>query len=157
VADVDSTKINNDVIFIPLRSTPTHNYSFAAAVLLKTINMDVHTIRKWVILNSGAMSHFLTTEAPAFDIRPGTMPIVARLPNGERVHSTHMCTPNIPSLPPDARAAHIVPGLASHSLLLVVTMCNVDAKSNSTKLAALSNIVAALLYVATNAPELASG
>jgi hypothetical protein len=36
----------------------------------------------------------------------------------------HTCTFDIPSLPPGAHAAHIIPGLASHSLLSIVTMCN---------------------------------
>jgi hypothetical protein len=46
------------------------------------------------------------------------------LPNGEPVCSMHTCTLNIPSLPPGACAAHIIPGLALHSLLSIVTMCN---------------------------------
>jgi hypothetical protein len=52
------------------------------------------------------------------------MPIIAHLPNGNQVHSTHMCTLDIPSLPPGARAAHIIPGLASHLLLSIFTICN---------------------------------
>jgi hypothetical protein len=60
--------------------------------------------------------------------------IVARLPNGELVRSTHTCTLNIPSLPPSARAAHIIPGLALHSLLSVVTMCNAGCIVTFTKI-----------------------
>jgi hypothetical protein len=70
------------------------------------------------------MSHFLTTSAPATNVLPIAAPIIARLPNGNRVHSTHTCTLDIPSLPPGARAAHIIPGLASCSLLSIVTMCS---------------------------------
>jgi hypothetical protein len=88
------------------------------------IKTDANTIQQWAILNLGATSHFLTTSAPATNILPTALPIIARLPNGNRVHSTHTCTLNIPSLPPGVRGAHIIPGLASHSLLSVVTMCN---------------------------------
>jgi hypothetical protein len=36
----------------------------------------------------------------------------------------HRCMLDIPSLPPGACAAHIIPGLALHSLISIVTMCN---------------------------------
>ncbi len=81
-------------------------------------------IKWWAILDSGATSHFLTTSAPATNIFPTAMPIIAHLLNGNRVHSTHTCSLNFPSLPPGARTAHIIPGLALHLLLSVVMMCN---------------------------------
>jgi hypothetical protein len=52
------------------------------------------------------------------------VPIIARLPNGDQVHSTHTCTLDIPSLPPGAHTAHIIPNLALHLLLSIITMCN---------------------------------
>jgi hypothetical protein len=113
---------------------PTSKYALAAATLLKTISTDADTIKQWAILDSGATSHFLTTNAPALDITPTTMPIIARLPNGERVHSTHTCTLDLPALPPSARAAHIIPGLVSHSLLSVVTLCNAGCTVQFTKI-----------------------
>ena len=76
----------------------------------------------------------MTTDAPALDIAPTTTPITARLPNGDRVQSTHTCTLDLPSLPPRARAAHIIPGLASHSLLSTVTLCNAGCIVNFTKI-----------------------
>jgi hypothetical protein len=100
---------------------PTNNYAFAASVLLNTISTNADTIKRWAILDSGTTSHFLRTNAPATNIVPTTNSIIAHLPNGEQVHSTHTCTINIPSLPPRARAAHIIPGLASHSLLSIVS------------------------------------
>ena len=86
--------------------------------------MDIDAIKNWAILYSGATSHFLTSMAPATNITPTTKPIIARLPNGERVTSTHTCTLDIPALPAAARLAHIIPNLASHSLISVVTLCN---------------------------------
>jgi hypothetical protein len=50
------------------------------------------------------------------------------------VYSTHTCTLDIPSLPPNARAAHILPGLALHSLLSVVTLCNAGCTVHFTKI-----------------------
>ena len=46
----------------------------------------------------------------------------------------HTCTLDLPDLPADARAAHIIPGLASHSLLSVVTMCNAGCTVTFTKI-----------------------
>jgi hypothetical protein len=98
------------------------------------INTNADTIKRWAILDSGTTSHFLTTDMPATNILPTTMPIIARLPNGARVHSTHTCTLDIPSLPTNARAAHIIPGLASHSLLSVVTLFNASCTVHFTKI-----------------------
>ncbi len=60
------------------------------------------TIRAWAILNSGGTSHFLTTASPMTNMRPTNKPIITRLPNGKRVHSTHICTLDIPALPASA-------------------------------------------------------
>jgi hypothetical protein len=92
------------------------------------------TIKQWAILDSGATSHFLTTNAPATNIIPATVPLIARLSNGNKVQSMHTCTLDLPALPIHARAAHIVPGLASHSLLSVVTMCNAGCMVTFTKI-----------------------
>jgi hypothetical protein len=86
------------------------------------------------ILNSGTTSHFLTTNAPATNIVSTTKPIIAHLPNREQVHSSHTCTIDIPSLPPRARAAHIIPGLTTHSLLSVVSLCNTGCTIYFTKI-----------------------
>jgi hypothetical protein len=86
------------------------------------------------ILDSGATSHFLTTNAPAVNIMPATVPIITWLPNGKRVQSTHTCTLDLPALPSGARTVHIIPSLALHSLLLVMTMCNTGCDVTFTKI-----------------------
>jgi hypothetical protein len=91
-------------------------------------------IRAWVILDSGATSHFLTTAAPMTNMRPTRKPIIARLPNGEHVHSPHTCTLNIPALPASAQHAHIIPSLASHSLISILTLCNAGCNVVFTKI-----------------------
>jgi hypothetical protein len=114
--------------------TPTHNYTLAASILLKTINVDATTIKGWAILDSGAISHFLTTNALATNIVLAAVPLIARLPNGDKVQSTHTCTLNLPDLPAGAQATHIIPGLASLLLLSVVTMYNTGCMVTFTKI-----------------------
>jgi hypothetical protein len=71
---------------------------------------------------------------PATNILPAAVPLIARLLNGDKVHSTHTCTLDLPTLPAGAWTAHIIPGLASHSLLSVVTMCNAGCTVTFTKI-----------------------
>jgi hypothetical protein len=78
--------------------TSTHNYTLVASILLKTINVDATTTTQWAILDSGARSHFLTTNAPATIIVLATVPLIACLPNGDKVQSTYTCTLNLPDL-----------------------------------------------------------
>ena len=49
-------------------------------------------------------------------------------------NSTHTCALNIPALPASAQHAHIIPGLASHSLISVVTLCNAGCDVVFTKI-----------------------
>ena len=55
-----------------------------------------------------------------------------KLPNKVHINSSHVGTLPLPQLPPQARRAHIIPGLASHSLISVVKLCNAgcDVKMN---------------------------
>ena len=109
-----------------------------ASILLRTITTDAANINRWAILDSGATSHyFLTTDAPATNIILADVLLIARLPNGDKVQSMHTCTLDLPDLPDGARAAHIIPGLVSHSLLSVVTMCNAGCTVDKTPLAPL--------------------
>jgi hypothetical protein len=113
---------------------PTHNYTLAASIFLKTINVDAATIKRWAILDSGAMSHFLTTDAPATNILLAAVPLIACLPNGDKVQSTHTCTLVLPDLSAGAQAAHVIPGLVSHMLLSAITMCNARCTVTFTKI-----------------------
>ena len=106
----------------------------AANTLLKTIDFDLEDIRNWAIVDSGATSHFLVTEAPAINIRPAKTPLKARLPNGETIASTNECDLNIPGLPEAARHAHILPGLASHSLVSVNKLTDAGCEVLFTKI-----------------------
>ncbi len=99
-----------------------------------TIATSAITIKRWAILDSNVTSHFLTTDAPAANILPAVIPLVARLPNGDKVHSTRTCTLDLQDLPPGAQEAHIIPGLATHPLLSVITMCNGGCTVTFTKI-----------------------
>jgi hypothetical protein len=54
---------------------------------------------------------------------PTATPLAVRMPNDDTIASTHTATLNMPSLPHAAIQAHILPGLAQHSLLYVGQMC----------------------------------
>ena len=57
-----------------------------------------------------------------------TNPLHIKLPDGSTIQSSHTANIALPQLPPMARVAHIVPGLASHSLVSVVKLCNAGCK-----------------------------
>jgi hypothetical protein len=75
-------------------------------------------------LDSGCTAHFLLANAKCSNKKSTTMPLAVRLPNGDTITSTHTATLNVPSLPHAARKAHILLGLAQHSLLSVGQMCD---------------------------------
>jgi hypothetical protein len=92
------------------------------------------TINKWAILDSGATSNFLTTSIPITTVQNANKSIVAHRPNGNQVQTTHTCMFDLPELPAAAHLAHIIPGLALHSLISVVTLCNTGCKVLFTKI-----------------------
>jgi len=67
-------------------------------------------------------------------MQPTETPIRAKLPNGERICTTHTCTLQLDQLPERARHAHVLPNLASHSLLSVVNLCNAGCEVTFTKI-----------------------
>ena len=68
------------------KSANTHSH--AANSLLKTINFNLEDMKQWAILDSGATSHFLSTDTPIEDERQTLNPITTKLPDGRRVTST---------------------------------------------------------------------
>lgn len=75
-------------------------------------------------MDSGASNHYLTTSALILQKMKTNAPISITLPDGTSVRSTHTCLLDLPMLPLQARQAHIIPDLASHSLISVPTLCN---------------------------------
>jgi hypothetical protein len=74
------------------------------------------------LLDSGCTAHFLLANAKCSNKKSTSTPFAVRLPNGDTITSTHTTTLNMPSFPHAARHAHILPGLAQHSLLSVGQM-----------------------------------
>ena len=92
------------------------------------------SIKDWTVLDSGATSHFLVTAASITNITPASNPHTVKLPDGACVSSTHKCTLTLPQIPTIAREGHIIPGLASHSLVSVVKLCNAGCEVTFTKI-----------------------
>ena len=92
------------------------------------------SIKDWAILDSGATSHFLATTAPITNITPASKPLTVKLPDGACVSSTHTCKLTLPQVPTRAREGHIIPWLASYSLLSVVKLCNAGREVTFTKI-----------------------
>ena len=109
-------------------------FQYAANALLHTVDINMENIKEWAILDSGATSHFLVTEAPTSEMTIATMLIRVTIPDGSQVQSTHTCKLAIPELPDVARIGHIIPGLASHSLLSVVKLCNAGCEVSFSKI-----------------------
>ena len=104
-----------------------------AITLLSTVDINMKSIKEWAILDSGATSHFLVTTAPITNITPASSPLNVKLPDGACVSSTHTCTLNLQQLPTRAREGHIIPVLASHSLMSAVKICNAGCEVIFTK------------------------
>jgi hypothetical protein len=115
------------------------------------------TIKQWAILDSRGTSHFLTTDALVTNILPAAAPLIARLPNDDKVQPTHTYTLDLPDLLSTARAAHIIPGW-HHTHSSPSSQCaTMDAWLHSLKSTAPSYSMAAQSCVATSAPALACG
>ena len=113
---------------------PTTKFRYAAQALLDTINFQLEDIKDSAVLDSGATSHFLLASAPADDVTEATMLMPVQHPNGDRIQSTHTYKLPIPSLPASARIAHVMPGLALHSLLSILRLCNVGCDVTFTQI-----------------------
>jgi hypothetical protein len=61
---------------------------------------------------------------PVVNKRPAANPITIHNPNGTIMYSTHTAELDIPHLPPAACQVHIVPDLASHTLLSIGQLCD---------------------------------
>ena len=86
----------------------------------------------WAILDYGASSHFLISNAPGQNKEIATTPLHITLSNSVTVQSSHTANIALPQLPPMARIARIVPGLSSHSLIPVVKLCNAGCQAKIT-------------------------
>ena len=110
-------------------------YGYTAATIIREIAFTSENLQNWAILDSGASSHFILSVEAVLNKMVADK---VTLPNDDIVRSSHIAELDIPPLPSAGRAAHIVPGLASHSLVSVVKLCNtgceVDIKDISSEI-----------------------
>ena len=79
-------------------------------------------------MDSGATSHFLVIDASATGMSIATKPITITIPDGTKLTSTHKRELDLQLLPKAARSGHVIPGMLSHSLVSVVTLCNAGCR-----------------------------
>ena len=131
----DNVKCDVNQRTTPLTPTPynpsthkyhksTNTYSHAENSMLKTVNFNLEDIKQWAILDSGATSHFLITDAPIEDERQTLSSIIAKLPDGCQMTTLREGRMRWRDLPEKARWAHKLPELATHSLISVTTLCD---------------------------------
>jgi hypothetical protein len=82
------------------------------------------TTNDTAILDSGCTSIFLSAAAPFSDKQAAHVPLNVNMPNGTTIQSSHTCNLLLTDLPPQARQAHILPGLVHNSLILVGQLCD---------------------------------
>jgi hypothetical protein len=76
------------------------------------------------ILDSGCTSIFLSAAAPCSDKQAAHVLLNVNVPNGTTIQSSHTCSLLLTELPPQARQAHILPGLLHNSLISVGQLCD---------------------------------
>jgi hypothetical protein len=124
---------------MPTRVRPrSYRYAFAANELLANVQQPSHqpapkmflstfdvnwqNIREVAMLDSGASSHVLCSDAPVTDKQIATAPITVIHLDGDTTTSTYDDNLDLPQLPRAARRCHILPAI-KQSLISVVKCC----------------------------------
>jgi hypothetical protein len=76
------------------------------------------------MVDSGCTGHFILVNAPCLNKVKSRTPLTVRLPNGATMDSSHTAELDIPELNAAASKAHVLPGMANHSLLSVGQLCD---------------------------------
>jgi hypothetical protein len=83
------------------------------------------------ILDSGCTSNFFSAAARRSDKQAAAhVPLNVNMPNGTTIQSSHTCNTD---LPPQARQAHILPGLVHNSLISVGQLCDKECSVTFTQ------------------------
>jgi hypothetical protein len=77
-----------------------------------------------VVADSAATDHFFTIDAPIYNQRMTDCPIKICAANGGILESMHIGEISVPHLPTQSCSVHVVPGLASMSLLAMGPLCD---------------------------------
>jgi hypothetical protein len=76
------------------------------------------------ILDSRCTINFLSAATPCSDKQVAQVPLNVNMPSGTTTQSSHTCNLLLTDLPPQARQAHILPGLVHNSLISVGQLCD---------------------------------
>jgi hypothetical protein len=76
------------------------------------------------IIDSGCTSIFLSATAPWNNKQEAHVPLSVNMPNRTTIQSSHTCDLLLADLQPQARKAHILPGLVHSSLISVGKLCD---------------------------------
>ena len=76
------------------------------------------------VLDTGTTGNYFSVNAPLQNIRPDPNPILVEQPDSSIITSTHIGDLPIPSLPPPAQIAHVIPALGDTLLILVGLLCD---------------------------------
>jgi hypothetical protein len=82
------------------------------------------TTHDTAIIDSGCTSNFLSATAPCSNKQEAHVPLSVNMPNGTTIQSSHTFDLLLADLPPQARKAHILPGLVHNSLISVGNLFN---------------------------------
>ncbi len=121
---------SDDATVITSNTTHASNIASAcniASALRQGVPKTLAFFNMHAIADTGATSIFVMAGTPMKNIRPATDPLTINLPNGETVHSTHICDISIPGLPM-ILTGHIVPGLSMASLMGIRILCKAGCK-----------------------------
>eukprot|EP00984_Skeletonema_dohrnii_P002769 scaffold955_cov79-Skeletonema_dohrnii-CCMP3373.AAC.11 len=117
-------------IVLPTRNVAWQNFVQANNIQQTSDNANITRVLKeqYAIGDSGATDHFLIEGAPVTNKREAVNPITITQPDGTTIKSTHTCNLDIPWLPAEMTAGHIVPGLSHSSLISIRRFCDAGCK-----------------------------
>jgi hypothetical protein len=85
------------------------------------------------ILDSGCTINFLSATISCNNKQEAHVPLSVNMPNGTTIQSSQTCDLLLADLPPQARKAHILPGLVHNSLISVGQLCDNRCDVNFTQ------------------------
>lgn len=94
----------------------------------------IHILKDHIAADSGAMGNFLLTNAHVTNIKITHDPLIIKPPDGVKLRTLDTCQLKIPSLPPQAMEAHLVPQLTHMILILIKQLCNVECTAMFTNM-----------------------
>ena len=101
--------------------------------LLKIYDVRKENSKYWDVLDSGATSHILVIDATATKVIPADNSLTDTIPDGTTLTSTHVRKLDLPQIPMAARLGHVIPGLASQSLISVIQLTDAGCGVNFLK------------------------